>query len=205
MTTWALLAVCFLLALLLLLPYQDTLQIDLLQRDHASKERVLPISSEQAVSENITQYLAIMRSPLFNADRTQHNEKKEASISESVPVVSPQLAAKKSDLPKLIGVMTVSNVEMAFVISSKDSEPVGLRVGESYRKWTLKVIEPTQIIMSYNENEETISLDWTLKNMLHNLTEKDKSPKQQQSVISTEHGKAPISLKDKLARTLKTN
>lgn len=202
--TWILSVTCTLLAVILLWPYQDGPQSELVQdKKPLNVTSDLLVSNEQAVSADITQYSAIVEQPLFNSNRTPYSEKKVVSISKTVPVVAARSAAK-ADLPKLIGVMTVSNVEMAFVLGRDDADPVGLKIGDKYLNWTLKVIEATQIIMAYNESEEVIDIDWTLKDMLHNVTDDEQRQITPPTTILPRQS-IPSNLKDRLARKLQVS
>lgn len=167
--TWSLVSVCLLLAMLLLQAYQGGSQIDEIKDSQQRKTiKPLAVTQVQVVLADISHYSAIKNYPLFNSNRIPYREKKEVIISKPIPIpaVIPQPMIVTPDLPQLIGVMTVNNVEMAFVMATEDVEPVGLKVGDQHQKWALIAIEPTQITMSYNEVQKTIGLDWTLKEML---------------------------------------
>jgi type II secretory pathway component PulC len=203
-------SVCLLLMVMLLKSYQDRHQASIFIDEQPRSEvtALLLTPHVQAVSADIHHYSAITRHPLFNPSRTPYTGKKEMPISKPVPIVTPQPTIKP-DSPSLVGVMTVNDVKMAFVIAKEDTEPAGLKIGESYQGWTLTAIEPAQVIMHYNETEKTIGMDWTLKEMLYDsvdnteqqsLTQFERTPGNQPKPVI-----APISLKARLARQIQTN
>jgi hypothetical protein len=117
------------------------------------KESTRPLASQTA-------YDAIVQKPLFNPSRM-------AIVTEPVMTgklisgVEPKAVSTAASLPNLLGVMQVNGFEMAFVIGNEDVEPIGLRVGDSYQDWDLTSISGTEIVLSKNKTDETISLDWS--------------------------------------------
>jgi hypothetical protein len=162
--SWGLMTSCFVLATWVFSPYHHD------DNQHVSgniKQTVQHVNFQITPSQHyqpaeLDQYAAITEFPLFNPLR--HLTKKE-------PVKLPNAVEKRvvrvmPNPPQLIGVMTVEEVEMAFVLGEGDSEVVSLEQGDKYKDWTLTMIEATQIVMAYNNTETVIEMNWLGKDIL---------------------------------------
>jgi len=163
--TWSLIAVCILLSILLVLQLTD--DSDLAITNHRNnKTNTMKLSPPLRVKprlSNLADYSAMLSQPLFKPNRQQ------ASIEEVMvqdPIFEPVITAKITPLPELVGVMRVNDIDMAFVMGENDMEPSGLRIGDDYKGWQLKTIEATNIVLSHDGDEETVSLQWEQKEML---------------------------------------
>jgi hypothetical protein len=162
--SWGLMTSCIVLASVTFLPYQhDDNQNNSDNTKPAAQHVNFQITpSQQYQPAELDQYSAITEFPLFNPLRqlTKEEPIKLANAVEKTVVKS----MPKS--PQLIGVMTVEEVEMAFVLGKGDSEVVGLEQGEKYKDWTLTTIEANQIVMTYNDTETVIEMNWLGKDIL---------------------------------------
>jgi hypothetical protein len=161
MISWGLMTSCVVLATGALLPSQHDEDQD--DSEPASQHVSLKItSSQQYHPAELDHYSAITEFPLFNPLRhlTKEEPTKLANaVEKTVVKVMP-------NPPQLIGVMTVDEVEIAFILGKGDSEVVSLEQGEKYKGWTLTTIEATQVVMSYNDTETVIEMNWLGKDIL---------------------------------------
>jgi hypothetical protein len=162
--SWGLMTCCVMLAAGVFLPYQHDENHNASDNSEQTAQHVsLQITaSQQYQPDELNHYSAIIEFPLFNPLR--HLTKDEPiklanAVEKTVVKVMPSP-------PQLIGVMTVDEVEMAFVLGKGDSEVVSLEQGDKYKDWTLTSIEATQIVMSYNDTETVLEMNWQGKDIL---------------------------------------
>jgi len=196
---------CIVLAAVVFLPYQhDNHQNASDNAKPAAQHinfQITPLQQYQPAE--LEQYSAITEFPLFNPLRqlTKEEPVKLANAVEKTVVKA------MPNPPQLIGVMTVEEVEMAFVLGKGDSRVVSLEQGEKYRDWTLTTIEATQIVMSYNDTETVIEMKWLGKDILQAGGVGDEARAQIQSKPSfsspQQNPHSPsIETQDRLARQL---
>jgi hypothetical protein len=205
MISWGLMISCVVLAAAVFLPYQhdDNQNTSANTKPTAQHASFQITPSQQYQPAELEQYSAITEFPLFNPLR--HLIKEEpVKLANAVEKTVVKSMPKP---PQLIGVMTVEEVEMAFVLGKGDSEVVGLEQGEKYKDWTLTAIEATQIVMSYNDTETVIEMKWLGKEILQAGDVGDETRVQIQSKPSfaspQQNPHSPsIETQDRLARQL---
>jgi len=164
MISWGLMTSCVVLAAAVFLPYQHDEEQNVSDNSEPTAQHVsFQITpSQQYQPAELEQYSAITEFPLFNPLR---------QLTKEEPIVLANTAEKTvvkvmPNPPQLIGVMTVDQIEMAFILGKGDSEVMSLEQGEKYEGWTLTTIEATQIVMSYDDTETVIEMKWLGKDIL---------------------------------------
>lgn len=209
MISWGLITSCVVLAAATFLPYQhkDFQNATDNIEPTAQYANLQFIPTQQYQPAELDQYSAITEFPLFNPLRhlTEEEPVELASAAEkSVVKVMP-------NPPELIGVMTVDEIEMAFILGKGDSEVLSLEQGEKYKDWTLTTIEATQIVMSYDDTETVIEMDWLGKDILQSGSVGDearariKSNPQFSRPRHNPNNPPAIELQDRLARQLENS
>jgi len=162
--TGFLIATCLILGVLVSLPYQEHSFVNSSKAD--IKELQTTPDVMQQTSTDISDYFAFTAHPLFNTKRIPYVKKVVNPIIEAAP--QPPITIMPP--PDLIGILTVNNIDRAFILSDNVLEPTSLKVGDSYKDWELKTIKSTQIVMTYNGIEKIIDMDWQKKEMLDNIS-----------------------------------
>jgi len=207
--SWGLMTSCVVLAAAVFLPYQhDDKQSDLERAEPISQYINFQVTpSQQYQPAEIEHYSAITEFPLFNPLRhlTEEEPIELANVAEKTVVkVMP-------NPPQLIGVMTVDQIEMAFILGKGDSEVMSLEQGEKYKDWTLTAIEATQIVMSYGDTETVIEMNWLGKDILQSGSVGDEARARIQSKPQfgqsqrKPNNPSTIELQDRLARQLENS
>ena len=162
--SWGLMTSCIVLASTVFLPYQHDEEQNVSDNSESTVQHVSYqiTPSQQYQPAELDQYSAITEFPLFNPLR---------QLTKEEPIVLANAAEKTvvkvvPNPPQLIGVMTVDQIEMAFILGKGDSEVMSLEQGEKYKGWTLTTIEATQIVMSYDDTETVIEMKWLGKDIL---------------------------------------
>jgi len=206
--SWGLMTSCIVLAAATFLPYQHDSNQNALDNTKATAQHVsFQITpSQQYQPAELEQYSAITDFPLFNPLRQLSKEEptKLANAAEQ------KVVKTMPNPPQLIGVMTVEEIEMAFVLGKGDSRVVSLEQGEKYKEWTLTTIEATQVVMSYNDTETVIEMKWLGKDILQaGSVGDDARAKIQSKPRSASPHKNPrspsIETQDRLARQLENS
>ena len=206
--SWGLMASCIVLTTGVFLPYQHDENYNASDNSEKTSQHVsLQIKSPQQYQPaELNHYSAIIEFPLFNPLRHLTKEepiKLSNTVENTVVKVMP-------NPPQLVGVMTVDEVEMAFVLGKGDSEVVSLEQGEKYKDWTLTTIEGTQIVMSYDDTETVIEMKWLGKDILQagSVGDEARTRIQSKAPSASPHNKprAPsIEAQDRLARQLENS
>jgi len=208
MISWGLMTSCVVLAAAVFLPYQHDEEQNVSDNSEPTAQHVsFQITpSQQYQPAELEQYSAITEFPLFNPLRQLTKEepiKLANAVEKTVVKVMP-------NPPQLIGVMTVDQIEMAFILGKGDSEVMSLQQGEKYKDWTLTTIEGTQIVMSYDDTETVIEMKWLGKDILQagSVGDEARTRIQSKAPSASPHNKprAPsIEAQDRLARQLENS
>ena len=207
-TSWGLIISCIVLAAALFLPYQS----DGGQSVSTSSElEIQPVSldfspSQLYLPDELHRYSSITEFPLFNPLR-KLIKKEPVQIAQTVERRAVKVMPNP---PELIGVMKVNNVDVAFVLGKGDSEVVSLEQGEKYKDWTLTAIDATQIVMSYEDNETVIGMNWLGKDILQAGRIGEEARKQVQNRLPSsrqqQNPQSPsIEVQERLARQLENS
>jgi len=145
-------------------PHAELQETSEMTESTAAKEGSQDYSARQYQPEDLDNYSAISDIPLFNPDRKPVEKLEEKTVETAVVDKMEEIPMPEVEVfenpPRLVGVMMVEEIEMAFVLGEQDSEVVSLALGEEYKDWTLSKIDSTQITMTRNESDTVIAMDW---------------------------------------------
>lgn len=188
--SWILLLTCLLLGAWLVMPYPHA-ELQEMTESTAAKEGSQDYSATQYHPKELNNYSAISEIPLFSPDRKPVEKVEEKTVETAVVDKTEEIPTPEVEVfenpPRLVGVMMVEEIEMAFVLGEQDSEVVSLALGEEYKDWILSKIDSTQITMTRNESDTVIAMDWLGQEILQAESEFE-----QPAVPAKQQANAPL-------------